>query len=187
MKPASSTEGAVSPGRSGLRSLSLRCRSDQSGFSFVEVVVVLAVVAIILGITLPVVLGLLDSGSRSEASADVQQAVNAARSRFASVENYSELSPSSLETQSNGITFATYSGSPPKSGVVLMTTSTYSASASGLSSWVSFAAVGAGDTCFLAFVPASGAPTYNKIAEYSGSTYECTPPAAALPLSHLPS
>lgn len=82
----------------------LRCRvAEQAGFSLVELLIVLLVVAALLAIAVPSYLGFWDRANRAAAQADLRAALPAVAAYYNDHDSYAGLSVPELRTYDQGL------------------------------------------------------------------------------------
>jgi type IV pilus assembly protein PilA len=87
-----------------LHSLTSR-RDEEEGFTLIELMVVVMIIAILITIAIPVFLGARQRAQNSAAKADLRNATAAAKVYFTDGETYVGMSPTALETIEPSLTY----------------------------------------------------------------------------------
>jgi len=102
-------------------------RNREGGFTLVELMVVVMIIAILMAIAIPTFLGSRTRAQDSAAKSSVRNALSAAQSIFSQTQDYSGVNPGTLGTEEPSLTFAaaaTDVSTGPNNIVVSTTTDT---------------------------------------------------------------
>ena len=159
-----------------MRNILAKRQDDEEGFTLIELMVVVLIIAILIAIAIPTFLGAKNKANDRAVQANLRNALTNADSIFADTQDYSVVTAASLTAIEPSLTFAT-----------AVTTATnevaVGSGASGGVSYVGFAAYSKAGNCWQEYQPSNGATTFAVTKEAVGS---CATPTAALPNSTFP-
>lgn len=148
--------------------------SAEAGFSLVELVVVLLVMAVLMGIAVPTWLGQQNLSNDQATQSLLSSALSAANRVYNSTQNYSAITATQLGRADTSTTFTVDGalGSYSAGAVVFAEGSLSDGNAGG---WIGLASLARTGKCWQVYQPADGPPTYG-----SASGTPCNPPTTPL-------
>ncbi|MGH7698582.1 MAG: type IV pilin protein [Candidatus Dormibacteria bacterium] len=159
-----------------MQAIRRRCRRDEEGFTLIELMVVVLIIAILMAIAIPTFLGARTRAQDRGAQADVKNALTSAATLFTDNQNYASVGISGLSAAEPNLSFASTLGSGDTTNTVLVANGETTAG-NPSTSWISFEVQSASGTCWGANQPANGATVYFGLA----STTCAAPSATGVP------
>ncbi|MGH9065239.1 MAG: type II secretion system protein [Acidimicrobiales bacterium] len=142
-----------------MQAIRRRCRRDEEGFTLIELMVVVLIIAILMAIAIPTFLGARTRAQDRGAQADVKNALTSAATLFTDSQNYSSVTVAGLTSAEPNLSFvAAMPGSGDTTNTVVVSTS--AAGTTPANSWITFEVQSASGTCWGASQPANAATVY---------------------------
>jgi len=131
-------------------------RKDESGFTLIELMVVVLVLAILLGIAIPTFLGTTKKANDRAAQSDLRNSQTAAKTLFVDTQDYSTITTTQMGNAEPSLTFT--SGASTGQGTVSI-----AVGGSGSTSYIGLAELAKNGNCWRVYQPATAAPTYDFV------------------------
>jgi type IV pilus assembly protein PilA len=157
-----------------LENMRKRLERDEDGFTLIELMVVVLIIAILLAIAIPTFLGARERANDRAAQSSLRNAVTAAKTLFTDSQDYEDATVTNLTAVEPSLTFSATGTASATNKEVSVDGGTVSATTT--SNVFYAAAKSASGTCFYIkdSTASSGGTTYSK----GGSTATCTATAA---------
>src|SRR3989304_3740721 len=79
---------------------------SEEGFTLIELMVVVLIIAILIAIAIPTFIGMRDRGYDSQSKSNLRNGITAAKTYFTDNESYSSMDAGDLDSIENAVTFA---------------------------------------------------------------------------------
>ena len=137
-------------------------RDDEEGFTLIELMVVVLIIAILLAIAIPTFLGARERANDRAAQSSLRNALTAAKTIYTDEQDYTKASPASLEAVEPSLSYVS-------SGVGSNDFKVVSVDNDTATEWIG-AALSKSKVCFVIKETASGGTTYGKLSGATSTT-----------------
>ncbi|MHB1488017.1 MAG: prepilin-type N-terminal cleavage/methylation domain-containing protein [Acidimicrobiales bacterium] len=149
-----------------IRTILAKRQDEEEGFTLIELMVVVLIIAILIAIAIPTFLGAKNTANDRAVQANLRNALTNADSIYADTQDYSVITAASLTAVEPAITFASGSVTSATNQVGVQ-----SGSVSG-GTYITFAALSKAGNCWIEYQPSNGKTTFDV--QKSSSTTACT-------------
>jgi type IV pilus assembly protein PilA len=146
-------------------------RQDEGGFTLIELMVVVLIIAILIAIAIPTFLGARKSAQDRAAQADLRNALTALRVGYNDTQDY-QAAGAELASIEPSLTYNSAGGSSGPSNIAWSTTGPAPVTSAGL------AALAADGTCWQLYDTATAGTSFGSTPNATAAT--CTPPTAVI-------